>query len=546
MISKTKVAILGILILAALLRFYKLGGIPPSLDWDEASIGYNAYSLLKTGKDEYGNSWPLSIRSFNDYKPPAYVYLTIPSVYIFGLNEFSVRFPSALAGTLTVLITYLLVKELFKDKEWKMGNEKWEIKPQVIAAGLLAINPWHLQFSRVAFEANIALTFFVVAVYLLLMAFNSKSIIYYLSSAAFFIATIYSYHSARVIVPLFLVITLFIYKKKIKEQIKPVSISFFLGVVLLMPLGLTLMRGYAQARFSTVSVFTNQGIFTQEQEKTERQKQYRLEDLSNNSLFYKLHQPWIVLAIIISEGYFDHFDIRYLFIEGDDIGRHSVAGMGLLYFWELPLFLIGLYFMLKEKTSANKIIFSWLLIGPSAAALATHTPHAVRSLLMLPPLVIITTFGLFQLINSLRHRTIPLVIIALVILGSLVYYLDLYYIHTPKERASDWQYGYKQLVGKVNQLENNYEEVIITTDYDQPHIFFLFHKKVDPSWYQQYAENGSRGFGKFIFRKIEYRQDEKLLNRLIVGVSKEIPDDAPVIDEIDFPNGKSAFLLVKT
>ena len=108
-----KILLIFIFLLAFILRFWDLGSNPPSLDWDEASLGYNAYSLLKSGKDEYGTFLPLSIRSFGDYKPPLYTYLTTIPVAIFGLNEFSTRFISAFFGTLTVLMGYYLVKELF-------------------------------------------------------------------------------------------------------------------------------------------------------------------------------------------------------------------------------------------------------------------------------------------------------------------------------------------------------------------------------------------------------------------------------------------------
>ena len=74
----------------------------------------------------------------------------------------------------------------------------------------------------------------------------------------------------------------------------------------------------------------------------------------------------------------------------------------------------------------------------------------------------------------------------------------------------------------------------------------MFFKKIEPKWYQQFAENGSNGFGKYIFRKIEYRRDKELPNRLIVGVTKEIPDDAPVFDTIEFLNGDTALYLIKS
>jgi len=94
----SKYLLVLILFIAALLRLGNLGGNPPGLTPDEAALGYNAYSILKTGRDEYGQILPVVFKSFGDYKPELYVYLTVPSVAIFGLTEFAVRFPSALSN----------------------------------------------------------------------------------------------------------------------------------------------------------------------------------------------------------------------------------------------------------------------------------------------------------------------------------------------------------------------------------------------------------------------------------------------------------------
>lgn len=125
-----------ILILAAVLRFYRLGSYP-ALNADEAAIGYNAYSLIQTGMDEHGHSWPVHFQSFNDYKPGLYFYLVLPFVKFIGLNEWAVRIPNAIFGVATVLLIYFLVKELFESE-----------KTAIIAALFLAVSPWHLHFSR--------------------------------------------------------------------------------------------------------------------------------------------------------------------------------------------------------------------------------------------------------------------------------------------------------------------------------------------------------------------------------------------------------------
>ena len=147
--KKTFWILLVIIAITAGLRLYKLGDVPVSPDWDETALGYNAYSILKTGRDEYGTFLPLTIRSFDDYKPPLYVYLTVPSVALFGLSVWSTRLPSALMGILAVLGTYFLVKQLLKDKDNNIA---------LLSSFLLAISPWHIQFSRVAFESNTGVT----------------------------------------------------------------------------------------------------------------------------------------------------------------------------------------------------------------------------------------------------------------------------------------------------------------------------------------------------------------------------------------------------
>src|SRR5258708_14650395 len=130
--------LVGIIVLAFVLRFYHLNSYP-AFNADEASIGYDAYSLLQTGKDQHGNSWPIDFQSFNDYKPGLYVYIVLPFVKLLGLNEWAVRIPNAFIGVASVYVIYLLVKELF-------GKERESLA--LVSALFLAISPWHIHFSR--------------------------------------------------------------------------------------------------------------------------------------------------------------------------------------------------------------------------------------------------------------------------------------------------------------------------------------------------------------------------------------------------------------
>jgi 4-amino-4-deoxy-L-arabinose transferase-like glycosyltransferase len=202
-----------IVILGFLIRVIWLDKYPIGFTQDEAGLGYDAYSILHTGKDQWGKFLPLTLRSFGDFKLPVYTYLTIPSIAIFGLNEFSVRLPSALCGTLAIFFTYLMVAEVTKRKSLALWSSI-----------LLAFSPWHILLSRGAFEANLTSFFLTLAVWLFYRGLEKQKIL--IPSAVFFGINMFTYHSARVFTPLLLLFLIFVnYKsllgidKKINDKI---------------------------------------------------------------------------------------------------------------------------------------------------------------------------------------------------------------------------------------------------------------------------------------------------------------------------------------
>ena len=506
---KNKIAflLLGLIfILGIFLRFYKLGQIPPSLDWDEASIGYNAYTILKTAKDEYGNFLPISIRSFNDYKASVYVYLSVIPIALFGLNEFSVRFISALFGSLTVLLAYFLIRKLLSfDKRYK---NNYTIP--LLTAFLLAVSPWHIQFSRVAFEANLSLFFFIGGFLLLLKAVKNN---FYLPfSVLFFGTAMLSYHSAKIVVPIFVTGLLFIFNKKLFRQKMYLLFSFLLAVLFAGILIYGSSLG-GSSRFASSSVFG--------------QSKTILETIKQ-----------------IIANYLIHFDFNFLFIKGDPQIRHHAPGLAQLYLWELPFIIIGIVFLFKNKLKGRGVIFWWFLTAPIAAALTADVPNAVRSLLFLPSFQFFTAFGVYSIYYSLKNylRVLLLVIILSLITYHLSLYLHMYFIHYPLENSQNWQYGYKQAVEYFNKNKDKYNKVIVTTAYDQPYIYFLF--------YQQplkiMVNNGEyyKGFDNLQFRPINWEEDSKMNNVLLIGTEEEIPLNDKVIKEIKFLNGQTAFRIV--
>ena len=165
----SKVVFTSILVVAALLRLWGLNSVPVSLFSDELDIGYQAYSIIETGKDYSGNSWPMHFQSYADNRTPLYIYSAVPTVAIFGITPLGVRLPAAIFGILGVWVFFLLTRELAGFSRMKEGI--YADKMALLAAGLMAASPWHIQYSRAAFEVT-QLLFFLLLGYILVRFLN--------------------------------------------------------------------------------------------------------------------------------------------------------------------------------------------------------------------------------------------------------------------------------------------------------------------------------------------------------------------------------------
>lgn len=540
-----KLIFLCIFLFSGFLIFYKLNVNPPSLDWDEASIGYNAYSLLKTGADEYGNRLPISIRSFDDFKPPVYIYLDVPSVMVFGLNEFGVRFPSAILGLLTVALVYLLTKELFADFE-KNKKEKLAL----LSAFLYGVSPWHLQFSRAAFEGNVGLFFFVFGFWLLLKGLNSPK--YILLSIVGFGISIYSYHSFLLIVPLFLFLVFVYFRENLIKNKKHYLLALVIALIFVLPVFFSFVsRSGSGSRLSMVSIFGSGDTLNP----SIKQLQYDIKN--NDKIGMVLDNRRIVYFLSFAKGYFDHWNPDFLFFHGDGGRQHHAVNMGMLYLWSFPFILIGIYFLFSKKTKRSFLIMIMFLLAPLPSAISTGTPHPVRAIAMEPGFSIFAALGLYFIFSQrgrIKNMAMLIIVITFFILN-FSYYLHQYYVFTPIEYGDFWQYGNKQALKEAKLLEGKYSKVVYTYGYDQPYIYYLFYNQIDPIWYQKnwnYLKTGQvermkRIIGKYEFRNINFEKDSKLKNTLLIGTPQEIPDNASgIIKTIYFLNGSVAFRIVGT
>lgn len=555
-IKNWKFLLLAIVFLAAFLRFYQLGSNPPSLTWDEAAWGYNAYSLGIDGRDEFGRLLPYDyLESFGDFKPPLYAYLDVIPVKLFGLNEFSTRFPSALFGLLTVLMTFFLVKRIFgckfKSQNSKVKNAIQNSKEEsqeprtmnheliaLLSALFLAISPWHIMLSRAAFEANVATFLLVLGVWGFLAATQDKKW-YLIISAISFALSMYTFNTSRVVAPLLVVLLVIAFRRRLQLIKKEVLISLIVGLIIFLPTFKFLLSPQAGSRFKEVNIFSDITIL-----KIANQE---IENDGNASWSKIIHNRRILYSIEYVKHYFDNLNPGFLFITGDGNPKFSTQTIGQMYIWDIVFFVAGILFLIRKKEGNWWLIPLWLLIGIIPAATARETPHALRIETTLPMFQIIVAYGFVQLIDKInKYRKLIVYCLLFLLFINFAYFYHNYFSHYPSQFSGEWQYGYKQSIDYAKSVEDKYDYIQVTNYLGRPYIYYLFYTKINPEVFRETASISRdvfgfvqvSGFGKYLFPQ-NYGYDKNIGKKVLyINASNALPSNAKVMKKFYLLNGK--------
>ena len=547
--NKIIVLLLGlILLLSFTVRFYKVTEDPPALNWDETSIAYNAYSILKTGKDEWNQPFPIHFKSYGEYKLPAQVYLSIPGIYFFGLNELGVRITPVIYGTLTVLFIFFLGKALFNSR-----------LAGLISALLLGVSPWHIQLTRASFESSLATMWIVLGIWFLVKGFKAEK--WFIISMIPFALSVFTYNSTRIFTPLFLFSVLIIYRKRLIESKKIVLASLILFTILLIPLAPYILSGERSARYKLVSITDDPGLIP------------RINENRGNShlptpLPKIIHNKITYVAFYFVRNYLEHFSPQYLFISGAPHKQHHVQNMGGLYYFQIPLLLAGLFALFYLKNKFKGLLFAWILLAIVPVAVTDDSiPHALRTLIAAPFYQLICALGFVFLLKWFKNKSVAtkgLALIIFLVVGviNISFYLYQYYEVYPINYSRDWQYGYKQVVDYIGKHQDQYDEVVFSRHYGEPHMFTLFYLNYDPAKYQnnpnlvRYETNDwvwVLRFDKYYFPDlgdsgtqfadvVKANPNKKLL---FIGRKGDFPADLQRLLSINFLNGENAFDIVE-
>ncbi len=448
LLQKTIIAL--ILLLAAFIRLVNLNQVPPGVYADTAAHGYNAYSLLKTGRDEYGKRFPVFLRSFGTYSSPLYAYLTVIPVAIFGLNAFSTNLVSALSGTLLCLITFLILYN---------PEQSQSFLKSTLATLVIALSPWSIFASRGAFEPNLGLFLLSVVILWLKKAVNSQH--WLMSAAAIAGVSGYAYHAQRIVSPLLLFVFVITQRSLLRKKKSIVFLSLLILIIIQLPQLLLSNTKGANVRLRGQSYAGK--ILT---------STYNQNPIINLSL------RGYVLAREFTSQYTAYLSPRNLFFDPDPDRQRSIPELSVFYPWMIIFLFLGFKRFGESRDATRNILVITLLLGPIAGSLVSDPFSTLRALPVFWIISIAISLGIWDLLTKLK--LVPAIVsgCALLIISASSIYSH-YFVLLPSERAIDWGYGYQLLAREIKSRANT-KFVIDTSRGQPPHMLLAFYLRYDP------------------------------------------------------------------
>lgn len=485
-----------ILVLGLVLRIYKLGYLEPF--GDELDVGYHAYSLWKTGRDYRGQLLPTYIHSFSEWRAPLLMYVTAPFVGLFGLSAWTIRLPIVLVGITNIFLLYKLIIKLTKSK--RLG---------LAAALLLSIMPWHIHYSRTAFEATLLLSLILGGTISFL---NSTFII----SAVLFGLSFYAYNTANVFVPLIGLVLFWLKKEELTKKWRSLILPGLFLILISLPIIIQVFSGQASERFSLISIFNDQATIG------------KIIHFRNTGLNPKIerifHNKLVGWGSVFIDNYLTSFSPQFLFLHGDPNPRHSLPNWGQFYWILSPFLILGIIKLVQiQNSKLQTLVLSWLLISPVPAALTVGGGNqATRLFLMLPPVIVLIALGISKLKNN-----ILLITVYLLLFTFLFFFLHNYFVHYEQESYEHWHYGYREAMTWLAENRGD-EKVLINNTAEPALVRYLFWNEINPAWFQnnfsgdQIQEETISGFNGF---KLEntyfgYINEEERINWLKTNLQK--------------------------
>ncbi|MFA7676125.1 MAG: hypothetical protein WCY28_01815 [Candidatus Shapirobacteria bacterium] len=453
-IKKENIAIILVLILALVLRFWRLDLNPVGLISDEIHQLVNAKSLALTGTGVAGTG--AGIFQNQPYCDGNCVFGDLPTYLLVPFAFLKTSFP--LLKTPLILASVLMIFWFIKLFE-NLTKNKWM---GIMTGLMITINPWAINFGRTAYENVFAFMFYAWSFYLLTkrtFKFKNQILAIFLG----FLASMCYFGAKPIFVPLMLVGLGYGFWME-KKNLKKYLILGLLAITLMSGYGLILKNSYAGTRLKETSLI-NEEIITEVNE--ERRKSLEI------PLFRDLFiNKYTVLSKILLEKYFGGLAPNYLFNKGEVGYDHfMITDHSFMYLIDLPMIILGFYSLVIISIPSTIFVVFIILILPITSVLTSYgATYALRNGLIYPILAAMAGLGIYFLIKKIKIKKIKVligIILLIIYLVSLTNFLIMYWYRNPFEKSAGWSFFRRQTVKYINLVKETDPKIpieVITQD----------------------------------------------------------------------------------
>jgi hypothetical protein len=555
-VRKLFLGVLFLLLVAFGLRFWRLDKSPASLYVDEVDLGYQARSLLATGKDYRGGEGLVIVKSFNADRLPMSVWGAMLSTKFFADPFYQVRGGSALVGVIVVLTAAVLV--------WYWSRNSFLV---LVTTFVFAVSPWMIQFSRIGFEGmyEVLMVLLVFVGWQLYLSKRDWGLLVFVMSLGL---SLYTYRSMSLLVWVLVFVFLLIYRKDfLKIGWKKIVVGTIIFLLLAVPhYWKTVLKPSDELRINQISIFSDKLIPIKVIRNRELASgDYESDQIGRSATLWSkvFYNKPISYLDALTNNYLKAWSNEFLFVSGDPNPRHAPGGMGMLYAIDVIGLFAGLwYFVQNRKDKFLQSIAAALLLAPFGSIITEGGgTHAHRLLVFGVLLLLVVSIGWWQIVSQMILWRWPLIVLYVF---SVCFYIVKYQVNYPYETFRSFGYGYKEMSHEVKKIESSFEKIEFTQSMDPPIFYYLFWNNVAPDRVIAYGTNFSDSTIKNQeldkYKALEWPEGIKFApdllqkNTLYVLTQKELPFDLrdekmtpkgiKVWKTILYPDGTPEFYLI--
>jgi 4-amino-4-deoxy-L-arabinose transferase-like glycosyltransferase len=462
------------------LRTYHLGTLPASMHRDELAIAYNAYSLLETGRDEWGQPHPWFFKSFGDYKQPGMVYGTIPGIWGLGLTPLGARLPAALISAVAILAVFLLVKTIFKSE-----------KMALLSSLALAFSLWHIRDARNIYEPVVILTFSILSYWALYKA-REKTVYLGLSIALFVVSSLIYNTAVFIYLPLLMLWLGYGWRKfsPTKRQ------QWLLGLVAAILIAGGMLGGGLEvsAGKSQTTIFYNSTLINEHEGRIYRFWKSGLPIYPGMKAADRVFQ----VGYRFAKSYLASIDMNYLFFKGGNNAWHNFASidMGEMNPVLLPFFIVGLIYVWQRRRHPTYFfILALLLVSPLPSSLTIDAPNTNRLIDFHLIVMLVAVLGFYRVLSASQKWQRYLAYLGIFLyLVFFSQFLGRYFGIYNKLLADSWYAEVPAMVQAVESEKSNYDWVYIEPPISALYIYYAFYSQLPPEVLQTAVGQGALDF----------------------------------------------------